>query len=134
MKKIVCVLLTLITITAVFAGCGSQTEYMDLIYPFSGNINSYDPQVASTADEFLLIENCYEGLVRCDDDGNIIPGCAESWEISEGGLKYTFHLQKALRWYIYDKVAKRMGEKYNPEITAFDFAFALQRAADPNTA
>ncbi len=133
MKKIVCILLTLITITAVFAGCGSKTEYMDMIYPFGGNINSYDPQVASTADEFLLIENCYEGLVRCDDDGNIIPGCAESWEISENGLKYTFHLQKDLRWYIYDKVAKRMGEKYNPEITAFDFAFALQRAADPNT-
>ncbi|MDE6385735.1 MAG: hypothetical protein K2L36_06265 [Eubacterium sp.] len=133
MKKIVCILLTLITITAVFAGCGSKTEYMDMIYPFGGNINSYDPQVASTADEFLLIENCYEGLVRCDDDGNIIPGCAESWEISENGLKYTFHLQKNLRWYIYDKVAKRMGEKYNPEITAFDFAFALQRAVDPNT-
>ncbi len=39
-----------------FAGCGSSNNYLDLIYPFGGNVNSYDPQIASTSDEFLIIE------------------------------------------------------------------------------
>ncbi len=115
------------------SGCSTTSDEINLAYPFSGNIDSYDPQVAASADEFLLIENCFEGLVRCDDDGNITPGCAESWEISDDALTYTFHLYKGLRWCIYDSVSERMGEDWNPEITAADFVFALQRAADKDT-
>ncbi len=124
----------LVTSILLLSGCSTTTEETDLIYPFSGNIESYDPQVAASADEFLLIENCFEGLVRCDDEGNITPGCAESWEISSDALTYTFHLYKGLKWCIYDSVSERMGSDWNPEITAEDFVFALQRAADKNTA
>lgn len=38
----------------------------------------------------------YEGLVKVDGDGNIAPVLAESWEISDDGLVYTFHLRDAL--------------------------------------
>src|SRR5699024_4951133 len=82
---------------------------------------------------FLITENCFEGLVRCDDEGNITPGCAQSWEVSSDGKTYTFQLYQGLKWHIYDSVAERMGENYNPEITADDFVFALQRAADDLT-
>lgn len=132
-KRFISILLCLILIAAVFAGCGSSNNYLDLIYPFGGNVNSYDPQIASTSDEFLIIENTFEGLVRCDDEGNITPGCAESWDITEAGLKYTFHLYRGLKWHIFNSVKDRMGEHYDPELTAFDFAFALKRAADPST-
>lgn len=132
-KRLAGISFCLILIASVFAGCGSSNDYIDLIYPFGGNVNSYDPQIASTSDEFLIIENTFEGLVRCDDEGNITPGCAESWEITEAGLKYTFHLYRGLKWHIFNSVKDRMGEHYDPELTAFDFAFALKRAVDPLT-
>lgn len=134
MKKIISVLICISITALMFVGCNSNEEKLDLIYPFSGNINSYDPQVASQSDEFLIAENCFEGLVRCDDEGNITSGCASSWQIDNDGLKYTFHLRTGLHWYIFKSVKERMGEKYDPEITADDFVFALQRAADSITA
>lgn len=133
MKKIISVLLSVLFISALFSGCKDNDKQIDLIYPFFGKINSYDPQVASTADEYLLIENCFEGLVRTDDNGNIHPGCASSWDISSDGLTYTFHLQKGLKWHVYDEALQKFGEDYNPEITANDFVFALRRAADKST-
>lgn len=133
MKKAISIILCLILITAAFAGCGNSKDYINIVYPFGGNVNSYDPQIASTSDEFLIAENAFEGLIRCDDAGNILPGCAESWEITEAGLKYTFHLYRDLKWHIFQSVKDRMGELYDPELTAFDFAFALRRAADPIT-
>ncbi len=133
MKKIFSILLSVLLLAAIFTGCGSDKEKIDLIYPFGGNINSYDPQVASTTDEFLFAENCFEGLVRTDDEGNILKGCATSWQISDDQLTYTFYLKQGLRWSITEKIKARMGEEYNPEITAHDFAFALQRAADSTT-
>lgn len=133
MKKVLSVLLCVIIIISAFAGCKSNKENIDLIYPFGGNVNSYDPQIAATSDEFVIIENCFEGLVRCDDEGNITPGCATSWNISDDGLVYTFNIAKGLHWYIYNSVKKRMGDDYDPEITAHDFVFALRRAVDPAT-
>jgi len=133
MKKIISVIGCLLLILSAFCGCSSGEKKIDLIYPFSGNINSYDPQVAATADEFLVIENCFEGLVRVDDEGNIHQGCAAGWNVENDGLKYTFDLFKGLRWHIFDSVKERMGKDYNPEITADDFVFALQRAVIPET-
>lgn len=133
MKKLIAAALAFLMLALTFAGCSNSDESIDMIYPFGGNINSFDPQVASTEDEFLITENCFEGLVRCDDEGNITPGCAQSWEVSSDGKTYTFQLYQGLKWHIYDSVAERMGENYNPEITADDFVFALQRAADDLT-
>lgn len=133
MKKLISLLICISLTACIFTGCSKSKEKIDLIYPFSGNVNSYDPQVAATQDEFLIVENCFEGLVRCDDEGNITPGCAESWQVSDDGLSYTFKLKQGLRWYIFPSVKKAMGEDYNPEITAEDFVFGLQRAADDLT-
>ncbi len=135
-KKTLALLLTAVTsVSLVFSlsGCSSDNEEIDLIYPFTGEINSYDPQVASTADEYLIIENCFEGLVRCDDDGTIRPGCASYWTVSDDGLTYTFNIYHGLKWCIYNSVKEKFGEDWDPEITAEDFIFALQRAVDQNT-
>lgn len=133
MKRIIAVLAAVCLIALTAAGCSGSEEKLDMIYPFGGDVNSFDPQVASTQDEFLIIENCFEGLVRCDDEGNITPGCAESWNVSGGGTVYTFNLKQGLKWHIYESVAERMGENFDPEITAQDFVFALQRAASDTT-
>jgi peptide/nickel transport system substrate-binding protein len=43
--------------------------------------------------------NIYEGLLRYDTDLNPMPSLAKSWEVSEDGLTYTFHLQEGVKWH-----------------------------------
>ena len=52
-----------------------------------------DPtSAAAGAIDSVLYSNVFEGLTRFMGDGSIAPGLAESWDISEDGLTYTFHL------------------------------------------
>ncbi len=138
-KRITALVLCVILTFTALAGC-SKSDIIDFIYPFEGNIRSFDPQVASTADEFLIAENCYEGLVRVLDDGTVQAGVAEKWSISDDGLTYIFHLRKGAKWNVQSdnlekptKAQELMGTDFNPDITAKDFVFALKRAVDPIT-
>lgn len=133
LKAALAVLLCCALCGCLFAGCSSGDDALDLIYPFSGDVTSYDPQIASTQDDFLIMENVYEGLVRVDDDGTVRPGVAESWEVTNDGKTYTFHLQTGYKWHVNDTIQELMGKSFTPDVTADDFVFALQRAADPNT-
>ena len=49
---------------------------------------------SGSALEQLLIGNVYEGIVSRDSDNKVQPGLATSWDISDDGLTYTFHLNK----------------------------------------
>lgn len=56
-----------------------------------------DPHAATTNDEFLVIRNVCEGLTNYDPETLApIPALAESWEISEDGLVYTFRLREGV--------------------------------------
>jgi len=79
-----------------------------------------DQQIATDTYAIMLGNHLYEGLVRVYD-GDIQPGMAESWEISEDGLTYTFHLRDAV-W--------NDGEP----VTAHDFEYGIKRLLDPATA
>ena len=145
--KAISIILCVCLAASVFSSCSKKEKLIDFIYPFSGEINSYDPQVASTSDEYLIIENTFEGLIRMDDDGTVRPGCAENWKVSDDGLTYTFNIQKGLKWDIRtdkykegehkgefrDSRLQMLGYEFNPDITAHDFVFALQRAVKPET-
>lgn len=45
-----------------------------------------------------LLMATFEGLVRTDENGNICPGIAESWDISEDKLTYTFKIRNDAKW------------------------------------
>jgi peptide/nickel transport system substrate-binding protein len=77
---------------------------------------SLDPtaEAAAAVDE-VLYANVFEGLTRFAPDGSIVPALAESWEISEDGLTYTFHL--------HDGVKFHDGTDFNAE----DVKFSLER-------
>lgn len=79
-----------------------------------------DPQLNSASDGSHVINNTFEGLMR-EVDGEIIPGIAESYTVSEDGLVYTFTLRDS-KW--------SDGEP----LTAKDFEFAWKRGANPATA
>lgn len=147
LKKTFCIFLCTVLLAALFSGCSDGIKKLDFIYPFSADVNSYDPQVASTSDEYLIIENTFEGLIRINDDGKIQNGCAEAYEVSSDGLTYTFKIKQGLKWDIdfekykegekkgeyKDKRLRMLGYEFNPDITAKDFVFALKRAVMPET-
>jgi peptide/nickel transport system substrate-binding protein len=44
-------------------------------------------------------QQIFEGLVWLDDDNNVLPALAESWEISEDGTEYIFHLREGVKFH-----------------------------------
>ena len=81
-----------------------------------------DPALNSTVDGGCLAVNSFEGLMRYNAEGKLEPACAESYEVSEDGLTYTFTMRDGLKW------------SNGDELTAKDFEWSWRRAADPKTA
>ena len=65
-----------------------------------GEPQSLDPVLAEDIHTFNVLLDLYEGLVSESADGSLVPGVAETWEISDDGLQYTFHLREDARWYL----------------------------------
>lgn len=87
-----------------------------------GDTTSLDPHKVSGDWENRIVGDMFEGLVTEDVNAEPIPGMAESWEISDDGLVYTFTLRDGVVW--------SDGEP----VTADDFVFAFQRLMNPETA
>ena len=66
--------------------------------------------------------DAYEGLVSFDGSGTVIPGAAESRDISADGLTYTFHLRDGLKW------------SNGDALVAQDFVNGMLRRMNPDTA
>jgi oligopeptide transport system substrate-binding protein len=82
---------------------------------------SLDPHKVMTNTQENITRNLFEGLVVLDPKGDVAPGVAESWSVSEDGLTYRFKLRPNARWSNGDPV------------TAGDFVFSLRRVEDPKT-
>ncbi|WP_300366295.1 peptide ABC transporter substrate-binding protein [Brachyspira sp.] len=122
MKKILLITLSFI-LMIFFVSCKGKTSDEGAIYINVGpEPKTIDPALNSTVDGSIYIQHAFEGLSTRDKDNKIIGGTAESWDISEDGLTYTFHIRDNAKW--------SDGEK----ITAEDFVYAWQRAVDPVTA
>ena len=85
----------------------------------TSNIKSLLPWQATDNVSFLMLGNILEGLVLFGENGEIKPGVAESWDISEDGLTYTFHLNQDAKW------VKADGTEVAP-VTAHDFVYSGQ--------
>jgi len=77
---------------------------------------------SSQADTEITV-NCVEGLVQYDNLSNMQPALAESWDISDDGLTYTFHIRQGVKWYTSE------GREY-AEVTAKDFVAGFQHMLD----
>ncbi|MGL6100515.1 MAG: peptide ABC transporter substrate-binding protein [Fusobacteriaceae bacterium] len=91
---------------------GAEPKTMDI----SKATDSYSSTVISLNNEGLV-------AAYVDDKGieSIVPAGAESWEISEDGMKYTFKLRKDATW--------SDGKK----VTAHDYVYGMTRTLDPAT-
>jgi oligopeptide transport system substrate-binding protein len=63
-----------------------------------GEPATLDPRLAEDNAALALLQDLYEGLTAEAADGNIIPGAAQSWSVSEDGRTWTFRLRENLRW------------------------------------
>ncbi len=117
-KRLFCFVLTVIFILFAVCGCNDTQKYV-LYMELNDKPDTLDPQLASGTTEELLTKNLFEGLMRCDANGDITYGAAESHTISNNGCVYTFKISEHAKWQNGDLV------------TANDFVFAFTRAVDP---
>lgn len=134
MKRSVAFFLAFVIITLSFAGCKKQTTTgKSFVYPIASQIRSLDPQIAGDDSAAVVLDHAMEGLTRLDESGTPGAGVAKTWEVSEDGLTYTFYLRNDAKWYLNSSAKQLAGDSFDSRVTAHDFVFALQRAADPNT-
>ncbi|PIE11863.1 MAG: oligopeptide ABC transporter substrate-binding protein OppA [Rhodobacterales bacterium] len=97
-------------------------DTQEYTYRLLDDIKSFDPQISTDVEGSMVLRDLFEGLVNSNPDGSDAPGVAESWEVSEDGMTYTFKLRDDSKW--------SNGEP----VTAGDFVYAWRRLADPATA
>ncbi|QEN09313.1 peptide ABC transporter substrate-binding protein [Oceanispirochaeta crateris] len=95
-KKMMTLFLILFTLSGTFLSANDQSEFTINFSPSSISLN---PQLGYTTAEAQIFTALYEGLVSYQPVTlHPEPGMAETWEISDDGLVYTFHLRDGLTW------------------------------------
>ncbi len=104
------------------AGCGGSStakpQTLRLALPLVPTV--LDPAKASDLPSLNVSHELYAGLTRFSETG-VEPDLAESWDVGEGGLVWTFHLRKGIQW------------SDDTPITAGDFKRSWRRALRPGT-
>lgn len=117
-------------IVPLLIGCGKKQSGHDLEsssggrcaqIPFYCSVRSLDPRVANDYPTSHVIRMLYEGLMRLGPDGEVVPGVAERYEVSEDQRTYTFYLRDS-KWTNGDPV------------TAYDFEYAWKKSVSPQSA
>ncbi len=96
--------------------------------------NQFNP-IIGTATGLLYI--MWPGLIQWDENYNYIPDLAESWEVSEDGLTYTFHLREDGKWSDGEPITAAdiefSARVFSEQCTFWEYTFDPIQAPDPNT-
>jgi len=121
MKKMITVMLAAIMLLTILSGCAAkEEEYKVIRFGHSYDATTLDPHNCYDDGSYFVLNNTNESLL-VSYGGEIHPGIAESWDISEDALTATFHLRKS-NW------------SDGTPVTAHDFVYAVERILDPDTA
>jgi len=104
-----------------FFGGWSLSEPVDLTLCNGDEPQSLDPAIVTGQLEGRICLALFQGLTTRNAKGDIIPGIAESWEITPDGLTYTFHLRPDAKW------------SNGDPLTADDFLNSWERVLNPHT-
>ncbi len=112
-----------------FFGCSGEKEQSKptdrkiFRYNQINSITSLDPAFAKSQNNIWAVDHLYNGLVQLDEDLNIKPSIAESWEISEDGKTYTFKLRNDVYFHNSEVFKEGKGRK----VVAEDFVYSFNR-------
>lgn len=82
--------------TLIFTLVINLTLAQDLTIAASAQPETLDPQITAATSSFQSTKSIYDTLVEVNREGEIVPALAESWEISDDGLTWTFYLTDAM--------------------------------------
>ncbi|MDR0759940.1 MAG: nickel ABC transporter substrate-binding protein [Treponema sp.] len=99
---------------------GETTDAGTIIYSHPSNVGPLNPHLYNPNQMFAQCM-VYEALIQLNDDGTIGPALAESWDISEDGTVYTFHLREDVQF--------SDGEPFNAEAAVLNFKAVMGNAA-----
>ncbi len=88
----------------------------------AGEPDQLDPHNTTAYFSFQVLENVFDTLVQPDENLEMVPALAESWDVSEDQLTWTFHLREDVTWHD------------GSEFTADDVAYSLNRIIDEELA
>ena len=137
MKKRLSLFLTALLTMAVLGGCGAdstgessqensskesvvQSEAVyggSVVVGIQQDIDSLDPHKATAAGTKEILFNVFEGLVKPDENGNLICAVASDYSISDDGLVYTFTLRDGVKFH------------NGNDVTCEDVKYSLERVA-----
>ena len=126
-KKVISMLLAAAMTVSMVSGmaltaAAEESTGKELSVQVGPNPETLDPALNSAVDGGNMILHTFECLLTVDQDGKIAPGQAETWETSEDGLTWTFHLRDGLKW------------SDGSDLTAGDFEYSWKRVCDPEVA
>jgi oligopeptide transport system substrate-binding protein len=97
------------------------TGDQEITFVLSNQPDSIDPSYTNNSFASFVLANCFEGLVTYDENGEIAPGDAESWESNDDMTVYTFHLRDGLKW------------SDGSDLTAQDYVWTAKHVCTPDT-
>ena len=117
-----------ITSAMVLALAATGAEAKTLVYCSEASPEGFNPQLFTTGTTFdASSRQVYDRLVAFKrGTTEIEPGLAESWDVSDDGLEYTFHLRPGVVWQTTDNFTPTR------EFNADDVVFSFERQLDPD--
>lgn len=104
------------------ASTGTRADTNEIVVGIAQDLDdSLDPHMMTAAGTREVLFNVFEGLVKPDTDGNLIPAVAESYDISETGDEFTFTLREGVKFHD------------GSLVTVGDIVYSVSRAAGLDT-
>nr|UZH43262.1 TdmA1 [Streptomyces sp.] len=97
-------LVAALALASVATGCGTGTGRADgqegrIVYAVDSQPDCLDPQISPYDVTAALGRGVFDSLVAMDARGRVRPWLATSWQVSDGGRAYTFHLRDGVRFH-----------------------------------
>ncbi len=127
-----CLLLSLTAVFLFFTSCRSHDNDSKKIFRYNEatGIATLDPAFAKNQSIIWAVHQIYNTLIETDDQLNMKPSLAKTWEVTPDMLRYTFHLHTHI--YFHDNESFPGGK--GREMTAFDVEYSFKRIMDKTTA
>lgn len=103
-------------------GCGQVFQEKNILrLRLSADPTTLDPALAVDVASGVLTAKIFNGLVRYNEQMEIVPDLAKDWQISDDGLLYTFHLREGVKF------------SNGQLLTVEDVKYSFERVLDPKT-